>query len=634
MCGIGGWLGAVADGSLAADTMVRSLRHRGPDAHGIKAWAHATLLHTRLSIIDLSPAGAQPMPDETGNLWVTFNGEIYNHRELRKPLESRGHRFRSRSDTEVLGHLYQEEGPSFVSRLRGMFAFAIHDVKARTLFLARDRFGIKPLYYTHSGDRFAFASEIGALLDIPGIDRTPDPQAIHDFAALGYIPAPLTFYKGIRSLEPGGTVLAKLEGNRVSCRITRFHHWEIAPDPDLTLETAATRAEELISAAVSRELESDVPLGSLLSGGIDSSLISLAAQKMLEGDLRTFNVRFSDKRFDESWAAELVAKHIGSHHETLDMDSVHGSWDHVTGLLTRAGQPFADTSLFAVNAICRLMRQHVTVAISGDGGDEAFGGYDIYWRLARIAQWQALPSGLRKGASLAMRPLSALGVVQPHLSERIRLMEDADDTAVLASLFYLVHENEHKELVRNTGQLPVRRLFERGWTHTFPRGTPRVERLSAGATELSTRMLLPNDFLFKVDMASMQESLEVRVPMLDEDLYAFGLTLPQRLKVEGRTCKRTLRAVASRQLPEGVANKGKWGFSVPLETWFGADFKQNLRDVLLGSSSRLPEFFRREYYVPMIEAFCAGNSFGTIAREELYPRAVMLLSVQLALSRS
>src|SRR2546429_90538 len=243
MCGIAGWLGASADGKDPADRIVRALRHRGPDADGIKSWPQSTLVHTRLSIIDLTPAGAQPMANEDGTVWTVFNGEIYNHRELRRTLEKQGHVFRGPSDTEVLPHLYEEEGLDFVKKLRGMFALAIYDTRRHVLMLARDRFGIKPLFYAPSKDRFAFSSEIRALLGLPGIDTRPDRQAIYDFAALFYIPAPETFYNGIRALEPGEILNAQLKEGRVQWKTHIYHRWSITPDPGLTLKQAAERAE-------------------------------------------------------------------------------------------------------------------------------------------------------------------------------------------------------------------------------------------------------------------------------------------------------------------------------------------------------------------------------------------------------
>ena len=259
--------------------MVKALYHRGPDGHGIKSWPEASLVHTRLSIIDLSPTGAQPIGNQNGTVWCTFNGEIYNHHELRRELESKGHVFRGRSDSEVLPHLYEEEGPGFIEKLRGMFALAIYDMRLRRLLLVRDRFGIKPLFYAPGYNRLAFASEIPALLEVPDIDASPDRQALYDFAALFYIPAPETFYTGIRALDAGELLEAQWDGQTVDWNVRRYHKWSISPNPSLTLESAAERAQELVGPAVRRQLESDVPIGSLLSGGIDSSIISAVAQE-------------------------------------------------------------------------------------------------------------------------------------------------------------------------------------------------------------------------------------------------------------------------------------------------------------------------------------------------------------------
>jgi asparagine synthase (glutamine-hydrolysing) len=571
------------------------------------------------------------MSNEDGTIWTVFNGEIYNHRQLRHSLEKKGHVFRGRSDTEVLPHLY-EEGSGFVELLRGMFAFGIYDTRTQTLTLARDRFGIKPLFYAATKDCLAFASELQALLELPWIDTQPDKQAIYDFAALSYIPAPETFYTGIRALEPGQMLQAQLNGNEIIWKTRRYHSWSIAPDLAVTSSKAADRADELVTVAVGRQLESDVALGCLLSGGIDSSLISRAAQTALHGQLRTFNVRFSDKRYDETWAAEIVAKHIGSQHESLDMSHAEGTWEHVTRLLSHAGQPFADTSLFAVNAICRLMRQRVTVAISGDGGDEAFGGYDLYWRIPRIARWQMLPAWFTEAPGRVCRALPWLNIPS-RLPQRMQELARADDTAVIQSQFCFLTQREHENLCWNGDRLPVRRLFERQWEYRFDSRTSRIERLSAHATEANARLTLPNDFLFKVDIASMKESLEVRVPMLDEDLFAFGLSLPHRLKVHGRTCKTTLRSVAARRLPPAVAQKPKWGFSVPLENWAGTDLKKNLTDVLADPHSPLPEFFRPDAYQPLLKALQAGTTVPELSNQELYSRAIMLLAVHLGLSR-
>jgi asparagine synthase (glutamine-hydrolysing) len=629
MCGIGGWLGIQTDKEQVTARMVKALYHRGPDGSGIKSWPEATLVHTRLSIIDLSLAGAQPIANQDGTIWCVFNGEIYNHHDLRRDLEAKGHVFKGRSDSEVLPHLYEEEGPAFVNKLRGMFALAIYDRRAHRLLLARDRFGIKPLFYAPKRDRLAFASEIPVLLEMPGIDTRPNRQAMFDFAALFYIPAPETFYTGIRAVQPGEVVEAQWDGEAVEWRVRRYHQWSIIPDYSLTFDEAVERTESLVAAAVQRQMESDVPIGAMLSGGIDSSVISALAQRNGNA-LRTFSVRFPDKRFDETWAAEAVAKHVGSDHTTLAMDSNQGSWEQINALLLHPGQPYADVSLFALNAVCRLMRKSVVVALSGDGGDEIFGGYDIYWRLARIARWRTLPAPFWYGAALALSPF---GSRTRQFRTRIKNLAQADDTAVIQSMYCWLSDEEHAALCLDTDLLPVRRLFEPQWDYHLPAGADRLERLSAHATEVGMRLTMANDYLFKVDAGSMKEGLEIRVPMLDEDLVAFGLSLPHRLKVQDRTCKRVLRAVAQHLLPAQIATKPKWGFGVPLRAWVNSDFKDLLTDTLLGPSSRLSEYYRPAAYTNIVRAVCDSSTPRTSVSGDPYVRAVMLLAAQLTLAR-
>ncbi len=574
------------------------------------------------------------MSNEDGTVWTVFNGEIYNHRQLRAALEDRGHSFRGSSDTEVLTHLYEEKGPAFVEELRGMFAIALYDTRTHTLILVRDRFGIKPLFYAPGHDRLGFASEIRTLLHIPGIDTQPNRQAIFDFAALFFVPSPATFYTGIRALPPGRMLEARLDDHRVSWKTRTYHQWEAGCDSTLSLEHATRRADALLESAVQRQLESDVPLGSLLSGGIDSSLVSCAAQTALNGKLRTFSVRFSEAEYDETSSALAVAETIRSHHQVLEMGHAKGGWDEIQQLLVQAGQPFADTSLFALNAICRLMRRRVRVVLSGDGGDEAFGGYNIYWWLKSIAQWQSLPNLAKAGTLVGLGIMSLLRIGHPRLLQHSRELRDCDDTAIVQYLFCRMRQREHAKLCRDGNLLPVRRLFERQWGSRLSKGASRLERLTLHATEANVRLRLADGYLFKVDMASMRESLEVRVPFLDEDLFAFGLTLPNDLKTRGRTAKRVLRSLARSKLPARVANKPKQGFAIPFDVWSSDGFKVAVKDALLDPSSRLPEFFHPEAYRPLVRAFCAGRLFSGLSREALWQRVVMLLSVHLTLENS
>ena len=626
MCGIAGWLGRVADPQDVASRLERGLHHRGPDARASRLFPVAALVHTRLSIIDLSPTGAQPMSNEDGTVWVSFNGEIYNHHQLRTGLEARGHQFRGRSDTEILPHLYEEYGTECFARLRGMFAIAIYDTRRQTMVLARDRFGIKPLFYATADRSLAFASELLALRAVPAVDDRPDLQAISDFAALFYVPAPQTFFRGIRALCPGELLEAAWSPNGVHHRTRSFHRWSVTPDASLNRESATDRARELLLTAVGRQIESDVPLGSLLSGGIDSSLVSAAAKKM-NGGIKTYNVRFPDPEYDETWAALEVARHIDSDHETLDMSSVPGTWNHVVALLRHAGQPFADTSLFATHAVCALMRRHVTVALSGDGGDEVFGGYDFFWQIARIARLQRAPLAL-SAVALFGPWIAKLGLVAHHVPDRAAELNGADDTTVVQGLLSGMSEQAQTRLCIHR-ELPVRRLFEPQAPGSWP--GRRLERLSAHLTEALFRMTLPNDFLFKVDIASMREGLEIRVPLLDEDVVELGLTLPHALKEERGIGKQVLRAVAAETLPQAVAAKRKAGFAIPVDTWVADDFRHELAEALLRRSNPLRDVFRAEIYEPWVAAFCQHRLVDGPGRHGLYRRVIMLLALHLHL---
>ena len=635
MCGIAGWIGFVEDPGGLSRRLAQALRHRGPDAHGVRLFGQAGLVHTRLSILDLSPAGAQPMCNEDESIWVAFNGEIYNHHPLRAELESKGHKFRGRSDTEILPHLYEEEGADFIHRLRGMFALAIYDTKNHRLVLARDRFGIKPLFYTLESHRLAAASEINALREVEGVDFRVNRQAVYDYAALLYVPAPLTLYGGVAALEPGQVLVAQWrQGGEVTRTVRRYHQFQIVEEPQERMEAAADRGEELIVQAVRSQLESDVPLGCLLSGGIDSSLVSAAAQRAIPGRLHTYNVQFPGKEYDETWAAQAVAGHIGSEHRTLNMPPSGGGWEEITSLLRQCGQPFADTSLFAVHAVCREMRKQVTVALSGDGGDEAFGGYYFHWKVKGIARWQAAgPAVIHSAAGLA-RILSKLRVVRGDFLSYLPAFAGADDAATVQGLMVGLDDLELALLCRDRDLLPIRRHFERQWEHRLPAGADRSQRLFALATEANTRLVLPNDFLFKVDTASMKVALEVRVPMLDEDLFDFGLSLPPSCKVRGRNCKLLLREIARRQLPEDVSRKKKMGFAIPVDRWVTEGFRGRLREALLGPACGLPEYFDPAVYTPWVRCFVEQTPHPTVARGNIYARVIMLLALHLFLGAS
>ncbi len=636
MCGIGGWVGHVENPSAVAAGLIDRMRRRGPDGSGQKTFDGAALLHTRLRIIDLSEAASEPMPNEDGTVWSVFNGEIYNHHELRRQLEERGHRFVSRCDAEVIPHLFEEMGTDAVPLLRGMFALAVWDTRNRTLTLARDRFGIKPLFYATAGSRpdaVLFASDVGALAAVPGVDASPDPQALSDFAALTFTPAPVTFFSGVRALEPCQTVTVQLagDGTPVVERPRTYHQWMINPQRDLTLGQAELTAAKLLNSAVGSQVESDVPLGAMLSGGIDSSLVSYEAQIALDGRLSTYSVRFPDEQYDETHAALAVARHIRSTHEVVDMENLRLEWGEVTSLLRWAGQPFADTSIFGAHAVSKALRRSVTVALSGDGGDEGFGGYDDYGHLGRAITLARAPRQARGAIGTVVGLMEGAGLARSAETAVAKALPGTDNVSIVEYLQRWLRSDEHARLCAGLDALPPRRLFEPVWQHHLWPGASRKERLSALLTEVRTRVVLANDYLPQVDLASMNVSLEVRVPLLDEDLFGFGLTLPHNLKLRGKVSKPVLRQLAAERLPEAVARKPKHGFGVPVDTLATDEFRRCLRERLLAPNSRLRDVYDPAVYSPMVTAFAEGKLVEGISRQGLHQRVIMLLAVDLAL---
>lgn len=629
MCGIAGWIGQPTPTSDEIERTLSLLRHRGPDGQHARVFENAGLLHTRLSIIDLSTAGDQPLSNEDGTVWVTFNGEIYNHQSLRAPLERAGHRFRGHSDSEILPHLYEEHGPAMFELLRGMFTIALLDTRSQRLLLARDRFGIKPLFFASTAGGVRFASELNALRALPGVGSTPDAQAIADYTALLFVPSPSTIFREIRALEPGCTLDVRL-APRYTVDYHRYHRWAPEPRLDLDLGEAVDAADALVEQAVARQLESDVPLGAMLSGGIDSGLVCAAAQAALPHPLHTFSVAQTDPLYDETAIAVRISETIGSTHEVLPMSDARGTWDHVADVLGSLGQPFADTSVFAVRHVSAAMRPHVTVALSGDGGDEAFGGYDIYWQLRRIARLATLPRPVWNAALPLTRLAARAGLVRRSLPRRVRDLTGADDTAVIQTLFSWIRADEQAELIRDRSLLPATRLFERRWGGAERWHTSRVERLTAHAAEINMRLLLADDYLFKVDAASMRSSLEVRVPLLDEDLVDFGLSLPADLRVSGQRGKRVLRELARRRF-EGVADQPKRGFAIPVDDWVDETFRRTASERLLDPHSPVAEYLAPDVFTPWVTAFTRRELAPEISRGGLYQRVMMLVALDCTL---
>lgn len=584
MCGIAGFLRSCAPDAdkYVLKRMGDVIRHRGPDAGGEYLDDHVGLAHRRLSIIDLSPQGNQPMFSHDGRMAIVFNGEIYNFQALRAELERCGAAFRTRTDTEVILALYQQRGTACLDQLNGMFAFAIWDTTEQTLFLARDRIGKKPLYYYHGGgDRLAFASEIKSLLQLPGIGRAVEPTALPDFLKYQYIPAPKTIYRNIYKLPPAHFLVLRPGGvPRVA------EYWDV----DFSARTAFSPAEaedalvELLQDSTSCRMIADVPLGAFLSGGVDSSAVVALMTKASQGPVRTCTIGFDDKRHDESPYAREVADLFATDHREY---VVQENLPETVALLPKYfDEPFADSSAVPTYHVSRLARQAVTVALAGDGGDESFAGYDKYAvELKEDLARQIVPRSL-----LAMMNSGVRGISHP-IARKARSLTGS---ALLepARAFYRTNSHIDDDML---GQVLADGI-KRSCTEYDPaEHTIRYWEKVHGAdhatcmlyTDLKT--YLPGDILVKVDRMSMAHSLEVRAPFLDYRIIEFAASLPSLWKIKGSSKKIILRKAFGRLLPKGILNRPKHGFTVPLDKWFRGELKP-LGEMCLLHQAALAEF--------------------------------------------
>ena len=600
MCGIAGAVDVARP--LAEDLFVRmggAICHRGPDDSGTYRSPDglAGLAFRRLAIIDLSPAGHQPMTVPDRDCWIVFNGEVYNFAELRPELEAKGHVFRSRSDTEVVLHAWLEWGERCVDRFIGMFAFAIWDERERVLFAARDRLGIKPLYYAERPGRLAFASELKALMAEGSASGALDADALGDFLARGYVSAPRTIYRGVRALEPGHTLTWRNGTTTVRRYWNALDYAERggAPADEAGL---AEELDELLRSAIRYRLISDVPLGAFLSGGLDSTLVVALMRAVSGDDLRTFTIGFEDGRQDESAAATAIARHLGTTH--LNLTATESEALALVPLLPEIyDEPFADSSQIPACLVSRLTRQHVTVALSGDGGDELFGGYDNYRRMAEIERWWRLPRALRSAASLP-----ALLLPQGARRRALEGLASADPLAYAEDVWRLHRRREAEALLP---ALAARgEDAARGYTASRLRGMAPIARMML--TDVAR--YLPNDILTKVDRASMAVSLEARVPLLDHRVVEFALGLPLEMRLRDGRTKVLLRRVLARYVPPALTERPKHGFSVPLASWLRGDLRPLL--ALYLSPERLVHFGVLEpaAVAPRLRRFLAGGYGG------------------------
>lgn len=585
MCGI---TGVVAlDGTLnpaiaaAMPAMTVALRHRGPDGDGLHDSPFSAIGHRRLSIIDCA-GGHQPMTNEDGSCWIVFNGEVYNHKALRRDLEARGHRFRTHSDTEAILHAYEEYGPGCVERLNGMFAFAICDTRTRDVFIARDRLGKKPIYYAVLDGVLHFASEMKALRASPAWTGEVDLSGLEGYLSLGYFVSPNTVYRGVHKLEPAHWL--RVGNGRVETRA----YWDVTEFDSDTRDDEAVLAEldALLRDAVSSRLESEVPLGAFLSGGIDSGLVvSYLAESQGQGVVTT-SVGFTGDTKSELAAAALTASHFGTQHHPIVLPP---KLDEIFDTLVRAfDEPFADPSAIPTYYVAKAAREHVTVALTGDGGDEAFGGYDFRYRLHEMESRarRFVPGGVGRMASgwLGRHWPRSARVPRPlRVGNVLENLGWPEESAYYADLCFVKPWDARALLGFRDSRDPAASPVYDAVTAPYRR-CPSTSALQR-AQYADLKVYLPNDPLVKVDRMSMASSLEVRCPLLDHRVIELAFRLPAERKVRGARSKHYLRELGERRLPAGLAALPKKGFDAPIGEWIRGPYRQWFEAEVLSSGS-------------------------------------------------
>jgi asparagine synthase (glutamine-hydrolysing) len=569
-----GWLAAAAD----------ALAHRGPDDAGFLAEAGIGLAFRRLSIVDVA-TGHQPLGNEDGSAWIVYNGEVYNHRDLRRELESLGHRFKTQSDTEAILHAYDQWGEACVERLRGMFSFAIWDRTRRRLFVARDRLGIKPLYLARAGTAFVCASEVKALFAFPGIQRAVHLPALVEHLTLRYTAAPATLFQGIEKLPPAHHLSVDARGVGPA---RRYWHVDYEPKQELSDADALSELERRLTESVRLRLMSEVPLGALLSGGVDSSVVVALMSRLLERPVQTFSVGFDEPGpYNELPFARVVAKHLGTEHREI----VVGASD-IEGLLPRLAwhqdEPMSEPAAIPTFLVSRLARETVTVVLTGEGGDELFGGYPKVRAEPLARRIAALPPPLRDallGAALDGLPfgLRKLRVVA-------RSAQFRDEAERLSAWFAGFAGDERRRLLA-PGLIGHDGVATAGFRAALASTTARspLDRM----LDVDLRLWLADDLLMKMDKMSMAASIEARVPLLDHPLVEWAARLGDRHKVRGTQGKFLLKRLARTLLPHEVVDRPKVGFTVPLSPWFRGPLRSLLADTLLSATA-----LGRGYYQP------------------------------------
>ena len=594
MCGIVGICEPHAVGRVDESLLTRATRalaHRGPDGEGFLVRGGVGFGHRRLSIIDVA-GGGQPIFNEDGSIGVVFNGEIYNYRELCDDLRRAGHRFATASDTEVIVHAYEEYGAECVDRFRGIFAFAIWDGRDRSVLVARDQLGIKPLFYSHRAGRLVFASELKALLVDPTIPRTVDVQALDDYLAYSYVPSDRSILQGIQKLAPGHWLRWR-DGH-----VAVHQYWDVRLESESSKSEGewAERVEARLRECVRLQLRSDVPLGIFLSGGVDSSAVTALASQELGGKVKTFSVGFREADFDERRFARLTADRYGTDHTEITVE------DRDIGILGdiayHLDEPFGDPSALPTYYVCREAARHVKVCLSGDGADELFAGYSRYRLAQSYRRYDRIPAALRRAAAGAL-----LAVMPDHAWGRGEVERIASSGA--ERYFLQMSEftpRERAALLADHGPDAAQREPRRFTPYFAGNHRDLVTILQ----HVDQKTYLPDDILVKVDRMSMRHSLEARVPFLDHRLVEDVNAAPVDLKLHGSAGKYLLKRILTPHLPSDILTRKKMGFGIPIRHWFGGTLQDYARDWLLAPSSRCARLVRQTHVERIIRAHGAG----------------------------
>jgi asparagine synthase (glutamine-hydrolysing) len=610
MCGIAGKLSFEQGRNVEPELIQRmceAIAHRGPDDGAVWCDGPIGLGHRRLSIIDLSEAGRQPMCNEDGSLWIVFNGEIYNFLELRHELEQQGYRFRSRTDTEVLLHLYHRDGVDCLHRLRGMFAFAIWDARRRELFLARDRVGKKPLCYHADPYGITFGSEIKAVLQDPEVDREPDPVAIHHYLTYQCVPAPLCAFRGVHKLLPGHYLIA---------RDGRYHvrrYWKLSHRPKLAARTERERRGleiellERLDEATRLRMTSDVPLGAFLSGGVDSSAIVGLMSDRSSLPVRTFSIGFDDDDYNELAYARNVAAHFGTQHTEFVVRP--NALEVLPQLVWHFDEPFADASAIPTWYVSRLAREHVTVVLNGDGGDESFAGYDRYVanQLAgRLAPLKPVLGSRAFRFALDLLPHGATSASARWRLKRFVEQLGREPRERNAAWLAQFDTDAKRELYSTAFRLWAGERDAEEMLHTRHREAD-ADNFTDATLYADITTYLPDTLLVKVDIMSMAHGLEARSPFLDHEFMEFAARLPEDMKLAGGKTKVALKRALRGVLPAEVLHRRKMGFNAPVDRWLRRELKELSYDLLLSMRARGRGYFRPQFVEQMLREHSQGT---------------------------